>query len=238
MRWVAFLGPLVAFALVGYWGPRVVLGADASGISLSNHPQLALGVTVIRVVSMLLVVGCVMPFVRRVFPIRVSPVSVVVGAVGALIWIILCRLNIESSMLLMFGLPADQFGSRDAIDPWSLYPDASHRFAFLFFRFTLLVVTVPIAEELMLRGCLMRAIEADDWHALPLKQIGRVGLITATVYGIVSHPAEWIAAAAWFSLVTWMMVRTNRFWDCVVAHSVTNAILGAYIVASGDYRLW
>ena len=40
------------------------------------------------------------------------------------------------------------------------------------------------------------------------------------------------------TLITLLMLRTKRFWDCVVAHMVTNAILGIYIVWAQDWRLW
>jgi len=49
---------------------------------------------------------------------------------------------------------------------------------------------------------------------------------------VLSHPGEVFAAVAWFSLVTWLMVRTRNIWDCVVAHAVTNLLLGVYVVGS------
>ena len=47
------------------------------------------------------------------------------------------------------------------------------------------------------------------------------------------HPAELLAAAVWFSLVTWLMLRTPSIWDCVVAHATTNLLLGLYVVWAG-----
>ena len=84
----------------------------------------------------------------------------------------------------------------------------------------------------------MRAFEADDWPSLSLTQIGRNGLIIGTVYGVATHPGEFIAAALWFSLVSWLMVKTGKFWNCVLAHAVTNLILGLYVCASGQWHLW
>jgi membrane protease YdiL (CAAX protease family) len=51
------------------------------------------------------------------------------------------------------------------------------------------------------------------------------------------HP-EKLASLAWFSLVSWLMVRTKNFWDCVAAHAVTNFLLGVWVVTTGDWRLW
>jgi membrane protease YdiL (CAAX protease family) len=33
------------------------------------------------------------------------------------------------------------------------------------------------------------------------------------------------------------MVRTRSLWACVVAHGVTNLLLGLYVVYSGDWFL-
>jgi hypothetical protein len=49
---------------------------------------------------------------------------------------------------------------------------------------------------------------------------------------------EIFAAAAWFSLVTWLMIRTRNIWDCVAAHAVTNFLLGVYVVTQGQWQLW
>jgi uncharacterized protein len=50
---------------------------------------------------------------------------------------------------------------------------------------------------------------------------------------LLMHPAELLAAAVWFTLVTWLMLRTKNIWDCVVAHAVTNFLLGVYVVFMG-----
>jgi len=33
------------------------------------------------------------------------------------------------------------------------------------------------------------------------------------------------------------MIRTRNLWDCVVAHAVTNLLLGLYVVHSGQWHL-
>jgi len=53
---------------------------------------------------------------------------------------------------------------------------------------------------------------------------------------VLLHPAEMVAAAVWFSLVTWLMLRTRNIWDCVAAHAVTNLLLGIYVVTTGEWQ--
>ena len=50
------------------------------------------------------------------------------------------------------------------------------------------------------------------------------------------HP-EILAALVWFSLVSWLMVRTRNIWDCVAAHAVTNLMLGIHVVGTGHWQL-
>jgi len=84
----------------------------------------------------------------------------------------------------------------------------------------------------------MRFIERAEWWTLELGTVGTKGAMTATVYGVLAHPAEPVAAAVWFSLITWLYARTRSIWDCVIAHAVTNAMLGAYILTFRDWTLW
>jgi hypothetical protein len=51
------------------------------------------------------------------------------------------------------------------------------------------------------------------------------------------HPQEALAAAVWFSAITWLMLRTRNIWDCVAAHAVTNLLLGLYVVVTGNWWL-
>jgi CAAX prenyl protease-like protein len=94
-----------------------------------------------------------------------------------------------------------------------------------------------VIEEFFLRGFLMRFVVKPEWWTVPFGQVTRTAAIVGTVYGIITHPAELLAAAAWFSLVTWLMVKTRNIWDCVMAHAVTNLLLGVYVVISGHWRL-
>ena len=96
---------------------------------------------------------------------------------------------------------------------------------------------MPLIEELFLRGFLVRFVTAPDWWKVPFGTASRAGLATATLVPMLMHPGEIFAAAVWFSAVSWLMVRTRNFWDCVAAHALTNLVLGIYVVTSGDWRL-
>jgi membrane protease YdiL (CAAX protease family) len=66
----------------------------------------------------------------------------------------------------------------------------------------------------------------------------RTALIAGTVVPILLHPAEALAAAAWFSMIHWLYLRTKNIWDCVIAHAVTNLLLGVYVLKYEQWWLW
>ena len=88
------------------------------------------------------------------------------------------------------------------------------------------------------RGWLMRWIENPDFQTVSLKQLGVGALLSASAYGVLTHPSEAIAAFMWFGLVTLLMRWTGNLWDCVVAHGVTNLLLGVYVIVYAQWHLW
>ena len=96
-----------------------------------------------------------------------------------------------------------------------------------------LAIVVPVIEEFFLRGFAMRFVMEKDWWKVPFGTVNRLAIVVGTVLPMLIAPGELLAAAVWFSLVTWLMLRTKNIWDCVVAHAVTNLLLGVYVVVMG-----
>jgi CAAX prenyl protease-like protein len=236
---LAFVSPFVLFflvpSLISYETKTITAAGDAEWVI---QPARYTAMIAARVLLMTIAIGIFWRYYLRSFPFRFDHWGILTGLIGGVLWIGLCHLQLESALLSLAGLPTELLGARDGINPFETYPDSGDRMLFLAFRFALLVVTVPIAEELFLRGFFMRVMDAVDWHELPLTQIGTTGLAAGTLYGMATHPSEFIAAAVWFSLVTWLMVKTDKFWNCVVAHAVTNLMLGIYVMTSGTWSLW
>jgi hypothetical protein len=76
-----------------------------------------------------------------------------------------------------------------------------------------------------------------EWTKVPIGQVNALAVVAGTLVPMATHPGELLAAALWFSLVTWLMVKTRNIWDCVVAHAVTNLLLGVYVLCSGQWYL-
>ncbi len=109
---------------------------------------------------------------------------------------------------------------------------------FLFVRFLGLVVVVPIIEELFYRGFLLRFVtDADDFRRVPVGTFSALALGINVVLFALSHP-EWLAAAI-FALALCLLLRwTKNLFTCILAHGVTNLLLGVYILHTGQWQYW
>ena len=227
----AFLAPLVAHMLVPQLTGMFFDGDDASTEAIAYT---------VSVAAQVVAAGAVFWFFAPVwldhFPFRVSWLGLVVGVVGYLLWVGICSLDPERSFLSLFGLEK-YWGQRDAFDPFTKISDGTHRSIFLLLRFSTLALIVPVAEELFLRGFLVRWIDDERLKPVRFDSLSLMALIAPTAASVLTHP-EITAAIVWFSLVTWLMVYTKSFWNCVLAHMVTNLLLGIHVLATGSWELW
>lgn len=235
-RWLIFVLPFATYMLVGSMEPTLQTPGGASiGMAIAyRHYPVVYTVKILLTVATMLVVW---PGYRQ-FPRRVTVLGILVGLIGAAVWIGLAELQVEQRLLAPLGL--DRFidlGRRSAFNPWQEMNGALGAGAFLTIRLLGLVAMVPVIEEFFLRGFVMRFLVDNKWWEVPIGKVNRTAVIAGTLVPMLAHPAELLAAAAWFSLVTWLMVRTKSLWDCVAAHAVTNLILGVYVLCSGDWFL-
>jgi uncharacterized protein len=173
-----------------------------------------------------------------VFPLRLNWIAIAVGVVGVVLWIGICKLQLEQRLLVPMGLGSVVgMGARTGFNPLEQLKDnPSWAYQFLAIRLFGLAIIVPIIEEFFLRGFLVRFVMDVDWFKIPFGRVDKLGLITSVAFPMLMHPGELFAAFVWFSLVTWLMIRTKNIWDCVAAHAVTNGLLGAYVLWSGEWQ--
>lgn len=108
--------------------------------------------------------------------------------------------------------------------------------AFLFWRGTSLILVVPVAEELFWRAWLMRYLISRNFEALPLGAYTAPAFwITAVLFASEHGPYWDVGLAAGIVYNLWML-RTRSLGDCILAHLVTNACLGAYVLMSGRWE--
>jgi CAAX prenyl protease-like protein len=162
--------------------------------------------------------------------------GIIVGLVGIALWIVICQLAWDehiSALLPSWLRP----GPRVAFNPFSAIADPAARWGFVVARFTGLTVLVPVAEELFWRGFLARWLISPDWQTQPLGRFTPFSFVGVTFLFTLAHP-EWLAAAVYCVLLNLLLMWTRDLWNCVVAHGVSNLVLGIYVVATESWQLW
>jgi len=145
------------------------------------------------------------------------------GVVVLVIWVMLDRGWVTFE--LTDGFDPRRFGSQE-ID-WPV----------TFFRLLGLAVVVPVVEELFWRSFILRWLERPDFLNVAPARVGvRALLITSALFAL--EHSQWLAGLIAGLIYGWIYMRTGKLWVPVIAHAVTNALLGAYILYTGDWRFW
>lgn len=238
--WVVFLLPLVVYLVVGSFEPPPPAqdGAEPAaawfdlGVRYEHYPW-------IYGAKILLTVGAVVAVARGYPPRRaIHPLAIVGGVAGVVAWVALAHFQ----RWLVAALDIEQVtswlgGHRPGFNPLEQLGHTPEGYLFLVVRFIGLAAVVPVIEEMFLRGFLMRYFKQHDWWNVAIGTPERWGIVAAIVVPVLMHPQEALAAVVWFGAVAWLVIRTKNVWDCVVAHAVTNLLLGIYVVASGEWWL-
>ena len=100
------------------------------------------------------------------------------------------------------------------------------------------VIIVPIVEELFWRAWLMRWLIDNDFEKVPLGRYSAQSFWMVAVLFASEHGSYWDVGLAAGIIYNWWMVRTRSLGDLILAHAVTNGILGAYVIAAGKWEYW
>jgi CAAX prenyl protease-like protein len=162
---------------------------------------------------------------RRLPPLRpgMPSRSILVGLVGFVLWVGL------DPWLVHY--PAPLVGR----DPFFLYPSGEAWFLFAF-RVLGITLCVPILEELLWRGFLMRWLIRDDFTTVPLGTYTPFSFFVTTAFFASVHGYEWPLAVVVGLLYGAWFLRTKSLGDVMVAHGTTNFLLALYCLFSGDWH--
>jgi uncharacterized protein len=96
---------------------------------------------------------------------------------------------------------------------------------------------VPVMEELFWRSFLMRWIQQPVFEGLAPAQVGLKALLLSTFVFVLAHTL-WLAAAIAGLAYALLYMRTGSLWTAVIAHAVTNGVLGVWVVMTGNWQFW
>ena len=96
---------------------------------------------------------------------------------------------------------------------------------------------VPVMEELFWRSFLMRWIENATFEAVDPRRVGVKAIVLSTFVFMLAHTL-WLAAIIAGLAYAWLYRRTGKLWVAVIAHAVTNGVLGVWVVRTGNWAFW
>jgi CAAX prenyl protease-like protein len=106
-------------------------------------------------------------------------------------------------------------------------------------RFLRLVIIVPLVEEIFWRGFLLRYFVNEKFETVPFGTFTWMSFAVVTGGFMLVHSyADWPAAAVTGALYNLVAIRTKSLTSCVIAHAVTNLLLGLWIMQTGQWGFW
>lgn len=146
-------------------------------------------------------------------------------AAGVLVFAVWVSLDISWAVL---GEPGAGFDPRDdgQIDWWLAG-----------FRLAGAALVVPLMEELFWRSFLMRWIVKSDFLSVnPSAVTFAAVLLSSIVFGFEHH--QWLAGIFAGLVYAWLYRYTGHLMYAIFAHAVTNGVLGAWVLMSGQWSFW
>ncbi|MBZ0156211.1 MAG: CAAX prenyl protease-related protein [Alphaproteobacteria bacterium] len=104
-------------------------------------------------------------------------------------------------------------------------------------RFAGAVLIVPVMEELFWRSFLLRRLIRADFREVPVGQFTWPSFLATTLlFGMEHH--FFFAGIMAGTVYALLLYRTKSIFLCIIAHAVTNAALGLYVLHTGKWQFW
>lgn len=159
---------------------------------------------------------------RHTFPgPKVTAIAIAVGVAVLALWV---------------SLNADwmSIGSASGFDPRN---GGQVDWALVLVRIAGAALVVPVMEELFWRSFLMRWIEQSDFETVDPSRIGlRSFAITVVLFGFEHN--LWLAGIVAGAAYSVLYMRHRTLWSPILAHAVTNGLLGIWVVATESWSYW
>ena len=219
----AYLAPFLAFLLALALGSAVSHFGDGLAFWMFKEPRYWIYPLQTVLCTVLLIRGW------KWFELRMPARPLLTTALGIL-------------ALLLWIAPQEWFGAPrrwEGFDPGFFgttgWPYASN----LVMRLLRLIIVVPLLEEIFWRGFLLRYLINEDFSRVPIGAFSWLSFSVVTAGFCFEHSfADWPAAALTGALYNFVAYRTRSLSSCVLAHAVTNALLGAYVLHGGQWGFW
>ncbi len=126
-------------------------------------------------------------------------------------------------------------GSSEAYDP-RILPGKTY-YAFLAVRLAGTALVVPLFEEIFWRSFVLRYIINQDFTAVKIGAFTWMSfIISSLLFG--SEHYLWLAGIMAGVLYNLLLYWSRSIYVCILAHGVTNLLLGIYVIRTGSWQFW
>ena len=98
-------------------------------------------------------------------------------------------------------------------------------------------LVVPVMEELFWRSFLMRWVQHPGFERVDPQTVGVKAIVVSTFVFTLAHTL-WLAAVVAGLAYALLYRHTGKLWSAVIAHAVTNGLLGVWVLATRRWEFW
>lgn len=98
-------------------------------------------------------------------------------------------------------------------------------------------LVVPIIEELFWRSFIMRWLDRQDFLSLDPRHISQKSLLISSVLFALEH-TQWLAGFVAGYAYGWLYKKTGNLWLPIIAHAITNGVLGIWVLNTENWTFW
>lgn len=146
----------------------------------------------------------------------------IVGLIVFVLWV-----NLDASWMTI-GTGGDGFDPRD---------DGRVNVALALFRIAGAALVVPVMEELFWRSFVMRWIDKPAFLTVSPTAVSLKALALSSIVFAVEHHL-WLAGLVAGLAYGWLYRLTGNLWVAIIAHAVTNGLLGVWVLYTGSWQFW
>lgn len=98
-------------------------------------------------------------------------------------------------------------------------------------------LVVPIMEELFWRSLIMRWLQHQNFLQVNPVSVGMFAFVATAALFAVEHNL-WLAGLIAGLAYGWLYRKEGNLWMPVIAHMVTNAMLGVWVIYTNNWHYW
>ena len=158
---------------------------------------------------------------RAVLPIKPALVATITGIIVLILW-----LNLGAGWMTI--------GAATGYDPTM---SGALNWPLIAIRIAGAALVVPMMEELFWRSFVMRWLDKADFNSISPGAVSLKAIALSSLLFGVEHNL-WFAGLVAGLAYALLYRRHQSLWSPILAHAVTNGLLGVYVIATNSWQYW